>query len=384
MLKSDNKKTLYFILAVSVWIISIVFVSVLVYIDPVTHSVTPTYHIATEKWLAGLSIYNDDYNYFPQCIYIFMPFHLVPAPFGDILWRVVQTGLLAWSVWRILSLLRSLNVELYFLYMSPFMLIQSLGAIRNGQANVFFAALSVHAAACLARSQWGWAALCLVGALTIKPLGIVMIALAIVVYYSIFWRIALGIAVFLVFPFCLTNPSYVYSQYLQAVQHLFSFSAHVTENRFADINGLLRALGMELTGSASQLVRIGAGLLTLVFWLVGAMKAKEPERALLLLALATTYLMLFNPMTEGNSYVIVAPVITVFAIRFLKIQRFHGIGWFLIFMGFSLGLLPELFRRVDKNFSLWWSPLMMLSFFVILIWTIFPKRFRMESPAGIS
>jgi hypothetical protein len=40
---------------------------------------------------------------------------------------------------------------------------------------------------------------------------------------------------------------------------------------------------------------------------------REPDRTLVLLALSTTYIMLFNPRTETNGYVILAPVIAAFA-----------------------------------------------------------------------
>lgn len=382
MIKSDGyNASLYLKVATLIWVIVILVLCIIVFIAPLKHTVTPVYHEAVQRWMAGEPLYINPTNlysaslyfYFPQFVFIFMPFHLLPNPFGDILWRIVQTGLLSWAIWRIISLSRTRQNERLFLYASVFSIIQSLGALRNGQANVFFAALTVHAAACLARSQWGLAALCLIVALTVKPLGLVMILLAVVVYRPTIGRLAVGISVFLITPFLFGKSSYVLSQYQQALEHLASFSV-ITENRFADVNGLLRALGIGLTGIASQIIRMAAGLLTLVFWWIGAKRTHEPERAWLLLALTTTYLMLFNPMTEGNSYVIVAPILAVYAIHFLQIDIHPKLGWGLVFMGFSIGVLPEILRRVDRNFSLWWSPLMMLLFSAILVYTTLSRQ----------
>jgi alpha-1,2-mannosyltransferase len=352
-------------------------ICILVFIAPFKHTVTPVYHEAVERWMASESIYINTINayfYFPQFVLIFMPFHLLPIPLSDILWRIVSSGLLVWAIWRIVSLSRSLQNELLFLYMSLIALSPSLGAMYNGQGNVIFAALTVHAAASLAGSQWWIATLCMVGALAVKPIGLVMLLLAVVVYRTTIWRLAIGLVIFLSLPLFFAEPSYVFSQYQQSFEHLY-FSSLVTEHRFADLNGLLRTIGIGLTGSASQIVRIGAGLLTMVLWWIGSKRTHEPERAWLLLGLASTYLMLFNPLTEGNSYVIVAPSIALYAVRFLKIEVNPGLGWGLVFMGFSIGLFPEIFRSVDKNFGLWWRPVTMIIFSVILVFTIFSKRF---------
>ncbi len=370
------KAGLHLKIATYVWVATISIISILVFLAPLKRTVTPVYHEAVERWMAGQSLYVDTahaYFYFPQFVFVFLPFHLLPVPIGDIFWRIVSTALLSWGIWRIVSLAHTPQNTLLFLYASLIALTPSFGAMRNGQANVLFAALTVHAAANLAQSHWWFAILCMVGALTVKPIGLVMILLAAVIYRSIIGRLAVGISIFLILPFFFAESSYVFSQYRQAVEHLFSFSV-VTENHFADLNGLLRTLGIGLVGSTSQIIRIGAGLLTLMIWWIGAKRLREPQRAWLLLGLTTTYLMLFNPMTESNSYVIVAPILSLYAVRFLIIEGHSKLGWGLVFMGFSIGILPEIFRSVDRNFGLWWKPLMMLIFSGILTYISISRR----------
>jgi alpha-1,2-mannosyltransferase len=363
-----NNKSVYRNIGFSLWILTVLIICVLVFIAPFKHSVTPVYHEAVERWVAAKSLYFDTINsfhYFPQFILFFAPFHYLPMPFGDIFWRIFQTGLLVTGMWRMVKLLPSSEKGLFFLYMSLVALTPCIGAVRNGQANVLFAALIVNSAVYLARSQWQLAALCMISTLAIKPLGLVLIFLAAIVYRPTIWRLVIGLCFFLLVPFFFADSSYVFSQYQQSVSHLFS-SSLTTENRFSDLNGLLRSLGMGLTGTLSISVRIIAGIFVAGLWKKGSRRMSEPERSFLLLGLATAYLMLFNPMTEGNSYVIVAPSIAYYAAHYLKIEINPKLGGSLVFMGLSIGLLPELVRPFVEHLGLWWRPLMMIFFFALL------------------
>jgi uncharacterized protein YfiM (DUF2279 family) len=73
--------------------------------------------------------------------------------------------------------------------------------------------------------------------------------------------------------------------------------------------------------------------------------------------LAVIYLMLFNPMTEKNSYAILAPAFAVAAVGALADRRTRSFGRLLVFAVVSIGVFPELFWRLDKGFGLWWDPL---------------------------
>jgi alpha-1,2-mannosyltransferase len=376
--------------AIFLWALVLLFIEAGVVFHLSKRSVTPVYHTGVERWLAGQSLYftgspnlSEGLHYFPQFVFLFLPFHFLPAPAGDAVWRLVSTSLLALALWRLVHLWDSRQSSRLFLYATLIIMIPSVDALRNGQANVIFAAFTVHAAVDLARSRWWPASLWLLGGLVAKPLGLVTILLAVLVYRALIWRLALGMIVFLVFPFLTAADSYVWLQYRQAVRHLFDLSV-ITENRFADLNGLLRALGVALTGRASQIVRAGAALLTAIVWWIGAKRMREPERACLLLGLATTYLMLFNPMTEENSYVIVVPVLAVYALRLLVAEGRPVLGWGLVFAGVSMGVLPEPLRRVDPTFGLWWRPIVMLLFAAVLIRSAFFASEMSREPLAAS
>ena len=368
--------------AILIWIVTLGFICAGLVLGISHRNVTPDYHAAVQRWIAGLPLYGG-YHYFPQFIFLFYPFHVLPTPWGDVLWRLLSTGLLGWGLWRLIRLVDSRRTTQLFFFATLIVLIPSFDALRNGQANVIFAAFTIHAAVSLAQSRWGVATAWLLLALVAKPLGLVMILLAVLVYRNLIWRLAIGIALFLAFPFAFGRAGYVLVQYQESVRDLFDLSV-ITENRFADLNGLLRKLGVGLTGRVSQAVRAVAGLITALVWWLGARRLREPEKACFLLALATTYLMLFNPMTEENSYVIVLPVLAYYALRFLLVEGRRILGWGLILAGVSMGLLPEPLRRVIPDFGLWWRPIIMLVFSGMLMRSLASREVGMARVTELS
>lgn len=368
--------------AILIWVVSMGFICAGLVSGFSRRSVTPEYHAAVQRWIAGQPLYGD-LHYFPQFVFLFLPFHALPIPWGDVLWRLLSTGLLVWGLWRLLAFVDSQRTGRLFFFATLIVLTPSFDALRNGQANVIFAAFTVHAAVSLAQSKWGAASTWLLLALVAKPLGLVMILLAVLVYRNLIWRLAIGIALFLAFPFVFGRGWYVLWQYRESVRHLVDLSV-ITQNRFADLNGLLRKLGIGLTGRASQVVRVAAGLITALVWWLGARRLRQPEQACFLLALATTYLMLFNPMSEENSYVIILPVLTYYALRLLLVEGRRLLGWGLILGGLSMGVLPELLRRVIPDFGLWWRPIIMLIFSGILMGSIFLREGGIARVGGIS
>ena len=359
--------------SILLWIFAVGFICAGLVFGFSRRSVTPDYHTAVQRWMAGESVFGG-FHYFPQFIFMFFPFHVLPSPWGDVIWRLLSSSLLAWGLWRLIDLVESRrNTSQLFFFATLIVLVPSFDALRNGQANVIFAAFTIHAAYSLAQSRRNAAAAWMLLALVAKPIGLVMILLAVLVYRDLIWRLAVGIALLLALPFVFGRAGYVWSQYSESMHHLFELSV-ITENRFADLNGLLRKLGFGLTGAVSQVVRVVAGGVTAAVWWLGARRSGQPEQACFLLALATTYLMLFNPMTEENSYVIVLPVMTYYVFRFLLVEGRPLLGWGLILGGLSIGILPEPLRKVVPDFGLWWRPIIMLFFGGILVGWIFSRE----------
>ncbi len=340
------------------WALALVAVSVMVALDPVKRSVTPVFHLAAERWWAGGELYADvrGYHYLPQFALLFAPFHALPLPVGDILWRAISVALVVWGIAALVRLVLPADAGRAFFFACLLALAPCLGAIRNGQTNLAFGGLCLLLACFLAKSRWTAAATCLVALVAVKPLGIVLLLLAPWVYRPLIRPLAIGLAVLAALPFLFARPQYAMAQYRAAAEHLAGWS-HTVEHRFADLTSLLRAVGISLPGPAAMLLRAVAALATLGVWLLAAARSREPWRAVTLVLLAVIYLMLFNPMTEKNSYAIVAPAFSVAAVGSLAERRTRPFGWLLAFTVVSVGVFPELLWRLDRSFGLWWDPL---------------------------
>jgi hypothetical protein len=365
-----NDKLVQLRLGVLIWLVPFLVITVLVAMNPAHRNVTPLYHHSSENWWAGKDLYRGPggMNYLPEFPVIFAPFHSLPAPAGDILWRLCMAVLLATGVWRFQREQFGDDTARAFLYASLFIMPLCLGALRNGQANAMFAALTLHAAACMPRRQWWPAAFLMVLALGIKPLGAVLLLLSVTVYAPLRWRLVPALAALALLPFLFAPAGYVIEQHRAFFANIQSCAA-VTEHRFADIGGIIRTFGCELPGGISKLVRAAAGGLALGLWLMGSRRLREPFRAMWLLALSAGYLMLFNPMNESNSYVILAPALGLWAVAAIEAAPTRGFGWLTASISLSMALLPNLLRHVFGNyFALFWHPVMTTVFIAMLVY----------------
>jgi alpha-1,2-mannosyltransferase len=365
--------------AIALWVIPTMVVSVLAGLQPLKRTVTPLYHAAAAQWWAGQPLYNGPkgMNYLPHFALLFSPFHLLPLPVAEVVWRCCAAALIAGGLWQVMQMVYRSEAERPFLWATVLTMPLCMSALRNGQANALFGGLTLISIAALLRQRWWLASGLMVLAIAVKPLGIVLVMLAPFVYRPLRWRVLLTLLALAVFPFLFANPPYVLTQHQEMLINLRACAA-VTQHRFADINGLLRTFGIGLGPQLSTYLRALMGICTLFLWFFGARRVTEPLRAFWLYALTATYLMLFNPMTEQNSYVIFAPVLGVWGAFFLfntKDRLSRPRGWAIVAMALSMGLLPNIVRPLFHNyFALAWYPFMAILFMLLLF------QFVLRSP----
>lgn len=355
--------------AIGLW----AFATSLLYFASDGRTVTPLYHQSAENWRARQPLYEGPVgmNYFPHFAVLFTPFHVLPAPLGEVLWRCCAVILFTTGLWRVVRLQFGENSAGPFLWASLIALSLSLDALRSGQANAHLSGLLLHAMAYLAERRWWATAVCLGFALAVKPLALVVLLLAPAVYVPLRWRMAVVVAAFAVLPFAFAPADYVLGQYQQALTNLRACAA-VTEHRFADVNGIVRTFGGQLPQHALMPVRVMAGLLTLGLCLACTRSSIQPTQAMSLHALAAVYLMLFNPMTEVNSYVILAPALAFWAVSPAMAPRYR---WSVVGLALSMGLLPEmLWGLVGNSFALLWHPAMTVVFATMIVRVHWPAR----------
>jgi hypothetical protein len=235
-----------------------------------------------------------------------------------------------------------------------------------GQANAWIAMALFQAAASIARGHhWRTAAWLSLG-FAIKPIVISAIGLAVVRDLRLLPRVTALCVAWIAIPFLMVPAGYVTSQYGAALATITGSCAEVSEHRFADINGLFRSIGFSISGQWSNAIRAGAGLLLALAVLLRGRRIPPQAWSLVWLTLSACYLLLFNPMTEANSYCMLSVPVALMAWDWLgrgesdrepHRGRYLLAGWGTVIVLVLMGGASEIARPwAGNSLDLWFFP----------------------------
>jgi len=300
--------------ALGVWILYAVIIATLVAVQPDRRSATLEYQWATQNWWGGeKSLYRkkNGYLYLPQFAIFYTPYELLPDRVGEPLWRLTCLASLALALWVTVSHLSRENRNTLFLLATVIVLPSSFASARNGQVNMPLAALFLLTAVALARERWWAAAGMLAVTLILKPIALAPILLCAALYPKLRLPMLACLVATALLPFAHFNPAYAAGEYVNFTKNLTQAGAPKA-GTWCDFMGMLNKFGVELPSFIQLAARALAGVLTLgLCW--KALRSLDALRgAILVLFLATVYLMLFNPRTETNSYVMLGAFVAVF------------------------------------------------------------------------
>ncbi len=357
------------------------------------NTVVPAYRQASLAWTSSQPIYElqsiHGFLYLPASAVLTVPLALLPPPAHEFAFRWISILLLAWSLHRLSKVLEPTFGRDTFLVLSLCAIATSVGPARAGQMNLLLAATMAMATADAIAQRWWPAALWLGLGFALKPQGIVLAALLIVLCPPLRVKAGIMIIAALALPFLFQAPAYVVDQYQLCLQKLAASGrpgeAGVNYN---DISGLTGALGITFSENLRWLLRAFAALFTLLACAFALRRKPTPHGLIFTLALAATYLVLFNPRTEGGSYVIVAVPVAVFLAREILERRRGGAallvalvaGWTLSYeisqrlwsLGHGIGLpVAPTFRGGFGPY--WLSPTLGVIFLCFLLLTLFAK-----------
>jgi hypothetical protein len=371
-------------LALFVWAVYAVIIAGIVAVQPDRRTVTPEYREACEEWWGGQDIYEvrmHGYLYLPHAAILYTPFAALPVRVGEPLWRLVSLGLLAWSIWRLARRFGGSRAGLWFLIATVSALPASFSAARNGQMNLAMAALLALAAMDLGIRAWNRSSLWLLLSLAFKPLGLVPCLLAGGCYpRPMIWRLGLGGMLMGAVIFLHSNPEYVASQYELFVQTM-QIAGKPKQPLFCDVQGMLLFFGMPLPDPVMTAVRALAAIGTLLVAWLGLRRYDAARGAFVCMLLAAWYLLLFNPRTETNSYILLAPFAGILVASAAQNPKFPG--RFLALAVFALILSCENWGPLHKLTNLWLKAAAGLVFGVFLIRDVLTGRNPMELPASV-
>ncbi|HWB07852.1 MAG TPA: glycosyltransferase family 87 protein [Pirellulales bacterium] len=352
------------------WLIFASVVATVVAVAPDYRTVTPNYRDACHNWFEGRPIYPPGVHgflYFPHAAILFAPFSYAPPPMGEALWRIVSIGSLAWAVRR-LSILKTQNPapaakssheatwRLTFVLMTCAAIPPAIASARNGQMNLLLAALTALAFVELAQKRWRAAAFWLCLGAAFKPLMIVPMGVAAVVYRPALRPLAVGAFGLFLAPFLTQHPNYVWQQYQTCVHKLFLAGNPGSENPGSDLFGLLSFLGYAAPLIVQTTTRIIAGALTVALALVALRRRRPVYAAWSVLALTTCYLALFNPRMENNGFVVLSPTLGLLAADAFLNRRNLLTGTMILVA--SLGIAGS--YEITRGYNFWLCPLLTL------------------------
>jgi hypothetical protein len=360
-----------------VWLIFALVITVIVARHPTVKAVSNGGRVAALHFLHGEPMYvpgRDGWIYPVQSAVVYLPFALLPRTLFEVVVRLVGIGLLARGTWRLAGLAgrRPGWGRDLFLFLTALILPVAAGSARNGQMNLPIAAMFLLAALDAHERRWNFAAFWLTLSLACKPISIVIVLLLGVLHRPLWWRLAVGLVILAVLPLLHPDWHYALAQYRAGLAKIIE-AANPGDDLFCDLAGIIGQFNVAAPPALLTAVRALAAVATLALSWLALRRFDRRIATAAVYGLGTAYLMVFNPRTEGNTYVILAPAMALFAGWAIAQNHRSLIGWALI-VGCLLLAFGHVFQPGGHDHVV--RPTVALAFLLWLAWGITTLRGR--------
>lgn len=308
------------------WGILLLLICIRSAIWPTRNSTYMIFANAAENWVHGKNLYDnsflliglDQYRYAPLVTVFFVPFSMLPDSAANVLWRLVNMatffgGMIAFcrTVYPGRARLSFFGAACIGWLIVPL----SLSSLNNAQANPLIIGALLLGVVAAYRGRWNWAAVALAVPILFKIYPAAVAMLLLLVYpRQLGWRLALVMAIGLLLPFGMQDPSYVYEQYRQ----WFEYLAHedrslrtITES-YRDFWILVRWSHIPLPREVYLPIQLAVAALAAVVVLFGRLRGWASPRLLRhLLDLGCCWIIVFGPATENCTFILLAPTLAL-------------------------------------------------------------------------
>lgn len=374
----------------------LIYAVVMIFVVGHHRTVSINYWIAANQWIAEQPLYSQGgagFIYLPQSAILYAL--LTPFSFdrSEELWRLLSLGIFIWGLYKISELISAPKGQQFppkgdkftsaFLVLTLIAIPLCFDSIRNGQAHLIDTGLMMLATYSIGKQHWQQAAFLMVLAFFIKPTAIVFLLLVMGVFflelglYCLLW-----LSAFMFLPFLTASASYVISQYQGCFTMLLKAATLGHSQDWAQFFNLIAQTGWEMPHSLQNVIRISAALLVLVGGYVIKNKYDLADIALWLLMLAMVYLMLFNPRTENNDYMMLAPVLGYCIVACIQNKKIFSLV-FLILITFGLVDCFYLSNLIPGHRN-WAAPSMAVVLFGYLIFRFLQRRVKSETTCAVA
>ncbi len=347
-------------------------------------SVLPAYAVGAHNWLHSQALYDgtgQGFIYLPQSAILYIPFFIMPK------FILTQMSFLAfWMVsllYCIVKLAKFLDpkkADKIAFFTLLFTLALGFDTLRNGQLNIALLVLGLGALLAIYQNKWWLAAGLLALALAFKPTILVLYLLCLALYPALRLKALAMLIVIFILPFLTQTPVYVVHQYLGGIQNLqatFAVGTEASGSGWAQLFNVLNLFSLSLSGLTQNGVRLLFSLLTLILcYHVTRSDLTSPQKVMLMYTFAMMYLLLFNPRTEGNDYILLGPSLGLFWYQLTFVEK-KIIGAF--FLGLILiGILASYYiaLAITPHNGIWMSPFMGCIFALLVLYYYSRKSLR--------
>jgi hypothetical protein len=333
-------------------------------------SVATHYSQAARDWGDGQPLYNGwgvGFIYFPQAAILHLPFGQLPRVPDEILWRALTIGVYALGLRRLCALSEQDHHVRLFPLATCVSIPLAFAAARNGQATLLMAGLLMLAEDDLVNRRWSRSAALLSLAIAIKPLALPLVLVLAALHRPLVWRVALGLLTAAVVPYLTQDWRYVTDQYVECAAAMRIAASVGITTPWAHLFGLLEIAGLAIPVAVQTPLRAAAGAAVLALTWRAQRRLPDHRSAIFLYSVTTTYLLLFNPRSENNTYAFLAPAIGIYCGEAFLVRRNWRRGTLYLLIASGVLGSYELGKLIAPQAPpVWPAPLMAVGFSALI------------------
>ncbi len=376
-------------LTVFLWLIIAILMVIKCITSPNRSTVSDEYLLGASRWLASEDLYAgvNGFLYLPQFAFLYSIYHPFPLWASEALWRLTQLAVMLCGVVSFARLMQRPGEKSFVPLISVAIVCISTASFRNGQANIIMLGLLLLSVVALARKEWGMAACYMTLGLILKPTFIIFFLLAGVLHRPLYWRLPLGLLVAFVIPMLFKGPGYVIEQHLNFVtmfQNAIAYGESGSKLTFAHFFAIFpQVAGFRVAPEIQLITRLVMAPLTLAAAYYACRKYPRELACYYIYALATCYLMLFNPRNETNDYALLSVAIGYWVA--VSIHRYHNLKYHFFCWFFVLGFVASKYIvKLTPGMWAWWKPIMGVLFTLFLLQRLFSQAGKSDSSTGMN
>jgi hypothetical protein len=352
-------------LGVILAICALVVIAVMIVIDPARRAVTPVYIWAAASFFRRENFYDPQasggFLYLPTFAALFFPMTVFGPTICNLVWRTVILVTLSFALLRAVRRLNLAAGTFEILGVTLlFAIVGAAGAVRNGQSTPLLLAATFLAFDAAYDRNFARAAIWATLAVIAKPPGIVVwLLIGGTRPQSIPWLLG-ALTIALLAPFALADREYVYFLYSQFFAMLSAVAPELGRSApWTDFMAIVRASGLSLDPQVANAIRIVAAIVTFIAAFALTRKKDYLTASVMPVTLACSYMLLFNPRAETNTYILMAIPYSLLAAYLLRETRqiYSGVAIAAACVALGTGALG---LQVMKIFDPWSKPLLLI------------------------